>query len=368
MSGTPLRAAGAAVVAAGGLYRWMRLPARKELAPTDEEADAWQVQMPTIDTTLQMARLAMIVYYDDAADMVGKPIEGKLTQDLKFLKRLKDVGGEETEMWFYEAEGDTEAAITYSPKHNRCTLIFRGTESFWDAVADARFIKKQLPPDGAEDDHPGVRVHGGFRSQYYGKVTKDPCTDGKVPDELRAAPGEMVGKVLEDALFQKVEKVLKYAKDNSEAYPDLFVTGHSLGGALSVLCGIRLALKFPEHKVHVINFGCPKVGNAEFAKLVNTTSNLCIHRVAHKRDVITRVPNFEFNHVGHTIQIDEAPDVKPRAFKWHAGLYAMTSWSPLLGRATHHFMAGYLNALHSHKHAGVNSKGKKAWVSEYDTE
>ena len=54
----------------------------------------------SIDTTLQMARLAMIVYYDDAADMVGKPIEGKLTQDLKFLQRLKDVGGEETEMWF----------------------------------------------------------------------------------------------------------------------------------------------------------------------------------------------------------------------------------------------------------------------------
>ena len=40
---------------------------------------------------------------------------------------------------------------------------------------------------------------------------------------------------------------------------EIFVTGHSLGAALSVLCGIRLALKFPDHKVHVINFGCPKV-------------------------------------------------------------------------------------------------------------
>ena len=47
-------------------------------------------------------------------------------------------------------------------------------------------------------------MHGGFRGQYYGKVTSDPGTDGDVPDELRAAPGEMVGKVLEDALFQKV--------------------------------------------------------------------------------------------------------------------------------------------------------------------
>ena len=39
-------------------------------------------------------------------------------------------------------------------------------------------------------------------------------------------------------LPSQVEKVLKYAKDNSEAYPDLFVTGHSLGGALSVLCAL----------------------------------------------------------------------------------------------------------------------------------
>ena len=92
MSGIPLRAAGAAVVAAGGLYRWMRLPARKELAPADDEADPWQVQMPTIDTTLQMARLAMLVYDDDCVDKLGtvsaKPVKGKLNEDVNYLKRL----------------------------------------------------------------------------------------------------------------------------------------------------------------------------------------------------------------------------------------------------------------------------------------
>ena len=76
-------------------------------------------------------------------------------------------------------------------------------------------------------------------------------------------------------------------------YPEtkLCVTGHSLGGALSVLCGIRLALNFPDHDVQVINFGCPKVGNAAFAKLVNARKNLRVHRVAHERDLVTRVPN-----------------------------------------------------------------------------
>lgn len=32
------------------------------------------------------------------------------------------------EMWFYKCEAEgTEAAITYSPVHKRCTVIFRGT-------------------------------------------------------------------------------------------------------------------------------------------------------------------------------------------------------------------------------------------------
>ena len=152
-------------------------------------------------------------------------------------------------------------------------------------------------------------------------------------------------------------------------YPEtkLCVTGHSLGGALSVLCGIRLALKFPDHDVQVINFGCPKVGNAAFAKLVNARKNLRVHRVAHERDLVTRVPNMGFTHVGHTIQIG-GEDFKPRAFKWHASRHAMTNWSPMLGHVADHFMKGYLNALHSHKHSGKNCAGEKPWVSEYDTQ
>ena len=151
----------------------------------------------------------------------------------------------------------------------------------------------------------------------------------------------------------QVEAVLK-------RYPEtkLYVTGHSLGAALSVLFGIRLALKLP-NQVQVINFGCPKVGNAAFAKLVNTKDNLCVQRVAHKRDIITRVPNLGYNHVGHTIQIDEASDVKPCAFKWHTSRHAMTNWNPMMGSGSDHRMAGYLKALNSH---GT----KKPWVTKYN--
>ena len=150
-----------------------------------------------------------------------------------------------------------------------------------------------------------------------------------------------------------------------DSHTELFVTGHSLGAALSVLFGIRLALKI-DNKVQVINFGCPKVGNAAFANLVNNKQNLCVHRVAHKSDVITRGPNFNYNHVGHTIHIDEAEDVEPRAFMWHNGLHAMTNWNPLMGCVLDHLMDGYIKALHSHRHEGPNCKGEKPWVAAYE--
>lgn len=54
--------------------------------------------------------------------------------------------------------------------------------------------------------------------------------------------------------------MLKFQESQGKENTKLFVTGHSLGGALSVLCGIRLALKYRERQVQVINFGCPKVG------------------------------------------------------------------------------------------------------------
>ena len=118
--------------------------------------------------------------------------------------------------------------------------------------------------------------------------------------------------------------------------------------------------------IPVINFGCPKVGNAAFAKLVNNKQNLCVHRVAHKSDVITRGPNLYYNHVGHTIHIDEAKDVEPRAFMWHNGKNAMTNRNPLMGYVLDHLMGGYIKALHSHKHDGINCEGEKPWVAAYE--
>ena len=93
-----------------------------------------------------------------------------------------------------------------------------------------------------------------------------------------------------------------------------------------------------------------------------------VQRVAHKHDVITRAPNFNYHHVGHTIQIDEASE--PRAFKWHAGRSYWTNWNPffglLLGGIGDHSMEfGYIRALNSHVNSRSDSTVAKPWLTEY---
>lgn len=86
-----------------------------------------------------------------------------------------------------------------------------------------------------------------------------------------------------------------------QAHLPLFVTGHSLGGALAILAGTRLAPRA------VYAFGCPRVGNAAFAA---STRLPPIYRVVHGQDLVPRVPPawLGFEHVGEVHELPNARD------------------------------------------------------------
>ncbi len=87
----------------------------------------------------------------------------------------------------------------------------------------------------------------------------------------------------------------------NHAHLPLFVTGHSLGGALAVLAGARLAPRA------VYAYGCPRVGNAAFAASLGSTP---IYRMVHGEDLVTRVPPgwAGFEHVGQAHVLPGASD------------------------------------------------------------
>ena len=73
-------------------------------------------------------------------------------------------------------------------------------------------------------------------------------------------------------------------------FSEILICGHSLGGALSVICGLDFALNpISEDKptINVITFGAPRSGNCAFAWLFNRMVPNHI-RMVHEHDVVPK--------------------------------------------------------------------------------
>lgn len=84
----------------------------------------------------------------------------------------------------------------------------------------------------------------------------------------------------------------------------LFVTGHSLGGALSTLCAVDLA-KIGFGKISHYSFASPRVGNMSFVSDFNSVVDFT-SRVNNTEDVIPQLPpaifdNYIYEHVNPNV-------------------------------------------------------------------
>ena len=87
------------------------------------------------------------------------------------------------------------------------------------------------------------------------------------------------------------KKVNEAVKKLVEAYPSstIAVTGHSMGGALSTICGLELFQIHGTKVREVHNFGSPRVGNLAFAHYTHQTIPITF-RIVHNRDLIPHLP------------------------------------------------------------------------------
>jgi triacylglycerol lipase len=78
----------------------------------------------------------------------------------------------------------------------------------------------------------------------------------------------------------------------------IYVTGHSLGGALATLAALDLKRNFPNKDIVVYTFASPKVGDSTFATLFNNTLGAASERVFIEGDLVPRLPPQEsYEHV-----------------------------------------------------------------------
>jgi len=138
---------------------------------------------------------------------------------------------------------------------NEIIVAFRGTEpaSLQNWITDLK-IAKTTP----YENMPDVQVHKGFYEAY-----------------------------------QAVENQIRPAIANlTSVFPHLpiTVTGHSLGAALSTLCGADLIVQFPNVSVTVWNYGNPRVGNEAWSDYYSSLPIRTNWRVVNQKDIVPSIP------------------------------------------------------------------------------
>ncbi|CAD5208090.1 unnamed protein product [Bursaphelenchus xylophilus] len=80
----------------------------------------------------------------------------------------------------------------------------------------------------------------------------------------------------------------------------IWVTGHSLGGAMASICAAQIAFDLPKeaHRILLYTYGQPRVGNRNYADFVDRNIPVA-YRVVHYRDVVANVPLIDMSRFWH---------------------------------------------------------------------
>ncbi|KAL5711817.1 hypothetical protein ACHQM5_014056 [Ranunculus cassubicifolius] len=180
---------------------------------------------------------------------------------------------------------DTQVAIWRDTLRKRLVIAFRGTEQTrWkDLRTDLMLVPAGLNPERLGGDFKQeVQVHSGFLSAY---------------DSVRTR------------LLSLIKLSVGFVDADAEVIPKwhVYVTGHSLGGALATLLALELSssqmAKNEAISVTMYNFGSPRVGNRRFVDIYNEKVKDS-WRIVNHRDIIPTVPRLMgYCHVAQPIYL-----------------------------------------------------------------
>jgi triacylglycerol lipase len=145
-------------------------------------------------------------------------------------------------------------------------------------------------------------------------------------------------------VYGKLEEIAHKEGTNVE----LWITGHSLGGALATLLAARMVERI-ENGLNLelgglYTYGSPRVGDYAFAESFTERAaalGASLMRFRHGNDAVTRIPIdtyfiFDFKHVGTPVYIDHDGSVS----------YDYDPWYGFSGSFSDHYMTEYFGKLY----------------------
>ena len=131
-----------------------------------------------------------------------------------------------------------------------------------------------------------------------------------------------------NSIWSNVVHEVNLLRDNNQP---VWLTGHSLGGALATIVAANYTLQEPSVEVAgIYTFGQPRAGDFTFAKIFNAVLKDKMFRMVNNNDVVTRLPPqvVGFSHVGSLMYIDSDGLVNPDSKLSWWGKF----WDRLAGR------------------------------------
>jgi hypothetical protein len=171
-----------------------------------------------------------------------------------------------------KADEECVYAITTNSYRKRIVVMFRGSITVRDWIQDSKFILSEVqnPLAGESDQPETIRLHKGFSEYLYHNSPSVLLSTSYIRQAISGSRNE--GGV--EASQSKLEEVLDKVKALLDQYPEynVYITGYSLGGALSLIMAMEAALKLSSKgPITCIVFGNPRVGNRDFLHVVRVS-------------------------------------------------------------------------------------------------
>jgi triacylglycerol lipase len=131
----------------------------------------------------------------------------------------------------------------------------------------------------------------------------------------------------------------------------LYITGHSLGGALATLAWLYLTLRDRQvQALGITTFGQPRAGNKALRELLENHAGCVLQRVCNRGDIVPSLPPtkpYHFKHCGLRVFITQAGDL---SLAQKTGTERLQRMAGSLGASgvSDHKQYNYINAVQKH--------------------
>lgn len=213
------------------------------------------------------------VAYDEG-EVQGSPFNASKAKQLFNLDHFE---------LLWEHRTDIKAVIGWS--RDTVVVSFRGSASMSNALTDLNIWRKRHPFAKRTRRFGGLpMVHGGFLRAYCArdfntrilKVIEKILHDCR---ECRRRTADDAAENGDAASSSETSGGEDFANTTCPLKCQVYVTGHSLGGALAVLCAYdiikRNLCSDIEVSLECMTFGAPRVGNRAWARDFNATVRNC---------------------------------------------------------------------------------------------